>query len=90
MSEIPQVSVDVRRATLQQAIAGYLRSGYHVVSQTDFTAQLLKPKKFGCIVFVILLILALLPGLIYIAYYASKRDSTVYLEVDGSGQLTKR
>ena len=85
-----EITREARQAVLQNAIAGYLRSGFHVVSQTEFTAQLLKPKKFGCFLFVILFILAVLPAIIYVAYYASKKDETVYLEVDAAGNLIKR
>ncbi len=83
-------SAPAAREILQQAIAGYVRSGFQVLSQTDYSAQLVKPKKFGCVVFAVLLILGVLPGLIYIGYYAAKRDQSVYLQVDSSGRLIRK
>jgi hypothetical protein len=75
---------------LQQEVAGYLRVGYRVVSETPYSVQLVRPKKFGCFLFAFLLLLGLVPGLIYAGYYASKSDETAYLSVDASGQISRR
>ena len=41
MSELvpppPEITREARQAVLQNAIAGYLRSGFHVVSQTTLS-----------------------------------------------------
>jgi hypothetical protein len=79
---------DSRSQVLQGEIARYIRGGYRVVSETSYSAQLVKPKKFGCFVFAVLLLLGLVPGLIYAGYYASKKDHTLYISVDASDQLT--
>jgi hypothetical protein len=78
----------VANQVLQAEIARYLRGGYRVVSETSTSVQLVKPKKFGCFVFAVLLLLGLVPGLIYAGYYASKKDHTIYITVGSSGQLT--
>jgi uncharacterized membrane protein len=70
---------------LQAHIDWYVQQGYRVVSQTEASAQLVKPKAFS-FVWALLWFLLLGVGLIvYLLYYASKRDKTVYLTVaDGA------
>ncbi len=41
------VSIEQRRETLNQIVAQYIHDRYRVISQTDTTAQLIKPKKLG-------------------------------------------
>lgn len=79
-----------RKAILQRAIAGYLNSGYRVIAQTDTTAQLLKPKKFSCLI-AILSVLLLIGWLFYLLYYwFIEKDKQVYLEVDARGKVHVR
>lgn len=67
---------------LAQEIQKYIKRGYRVVSQTETTAQLVKPKQFGCLTATLLTIFTIgLFLLFYIFYYASKRDETIYLTV---------
>lgn len=81
-------STETRRAALQQRINQYVRRQYRVVSQTDYTAQLVKPKRFSFIWAVIWLILAVLPFLLYLGYHIFlKRESQVYLTVDEQGRV---
>lgn len=83
-------TIDERRAILQRQIADLTRKGYRVVSQTDTTAQLVKPKTFSFL-WAIIWFLALGIGLlVYLIYYWSKRDQTVYLEVDEKGNVKRR
>lgn len=80
------VTIEVRRAALQNEIAAYSRNGYHIVSQTETTAQLLKPKQFGTIWFLAWLLLTFFGAFAYLAYHlAAKRESQVYLQVDEFG-----
>lgn len=66
-------------APLQQQIDWYVGQGYRVMSQTETSAQLVKPKQFS-FVWAFLWFLLLGVGLIvYLLYYASKKDQTVYL-----------
>lgn len=67
---------------LAQEIQKYVKRGYRVVSQTETTAQLVKPKQFGCLTATLLTIFTIgLFLLFYIFYYASKRDEIIYLAV---------
>jgi hypothetical protein len=60
--------------------------GYRVVSQTDFTAQLVKPKQFSILWFVLWLLLAVGPALLYVLYYfAVKKDRAIFIEIDEAG-----
>lgn len=80
-----EVSPETRRAALQQAIGEYLAQGYRVLSQTDTTAQLVKPKQFGTLWFILWLLTGVL-WIVYLVYYlAVKREGRVYLQVDPSG-----
>ena len=80
-----EVSLETRQAALQQAIGEYLAQGYRVLSQTDTTAQLVKPKQFGTLWFILWLLTGVL-WIVYLAYYlAVKREGKVYLQVDPQG-----
>lgn len=80
-------TLEERQALLQREISSYVSRGFRVVSQTQITAQLVKPKKFSCLVAIICLILAVLPFILYLLYYLAKRDETVYLEVNPQGRI---
>ena len=68
-------------APLQTHIDWYVSQGFRVVSQTDSSAQLVKPKQFSFL-WALLWLLALGIGLIvYLLYYIGKHDQTVYLTV---------
>jgi len=57
----------------------YVKQGYRVVSQSETHAQLVKPKQFS-FVWAFLWFLCLGVGLIvYLLYYAAKKDQQVYL-----------
>jgi predicted amidophosphoribosyltransferase len=83
-----RMSLAERRAILEQAIAKYSSSGYRVVSQTDTTAQMVKPRVFSCLWSLLWLLFFGIGLIIYILYYLSKRDGIIYLSVDRNGQLT--
>lgn len=68
-----------RREWLQRSISNYLKQGYRVVSQTEFTAQMVKPRSFGCLWLTISL-LSLGLGLLLYLFWA--RDQTVYLDAN--------
>ena len=75
-------------AMLQTQINEYVRKGYHVQSQTGTTAQLVKPKSFSfgwAFLWFLLLGFGLL---IYILYYVSKKDETVYLYIETGQALS--
>lgn len=79
-----RLSIDRRREILQREIGRYVRKGFRVMSQTETTAQLLKPKKFSLIWFFLLL------GIFYLPFYIAKKDKSIYLEVSAVGKIFKR
>ena len=85
MSEQKTLTTDERRAILDREVQRYVKQGFRVVSRTDMTAQLVKPKSFGCL-WVILALFTL--GLALIVYIA-KKDETVYLEVTPAGRVKR-
>lgn len=87
MSEQP--SIEQRRAILGREIQRYVKRGFRVVSQTDTTAQLVKPKKFSLFWAVVWFLLAVFPFIIYLLWYAAKKDETVYLEVTPTGRIRR-
>lgn len=90
MSEPMGMSMEQRRAILEEEIRKYVKKGFQVVSRTDLTAQLVKPKKFSGL-WALLWFLVFGVGLIiYLIYYGTKRDEQVYLEVDEKGKVRRR
>jgi hypothetical protein len=83
------LSLETRRSILQAEIARYIRQGYRVISQTDTTAQLVKPKRFSWFWFV-MNVLWIFGWLLYLIYFAAKRDQQVYIEVDANGRVRTR
>jgi len=84
------LSIEERRAILQREIGAYLSRGFHVVSQTETTAQLIKPKQFSCFWATFWLLMLVIGLIIYLFYYASQRDQSVYIEVDQYGHIVRR
>jgi hypothetical protein len=75
---------------LRAEIDRLIRDGYRVVSETETSAQLVKPKAFSFIWALIWFLLLGFGVLIYIFYYMAKKDTVVYLTTgpDGSIQQT--
>lgn len=84
------LSLEKRRDILQKEINGYVRRGFRVMSQTDTSAQLVKPKKFSFLWAMLWFLLLGIGLLIYLIYYWSQKDQTVYLSVDERGRVSKR
>ncbi len=82
------LSLEARSEILNREIENYVRRGYRVLSRTDTTAQLVKPKVFSCLWF-LLWALLLVGWIFYIAWYLSKRDETVHLEVTPTGRIRR-
>lgn len=85
MSEQKHLTIEKRRAILNRAVAGYVKQGYRVVSQADTTAQLVKPKRFGCA----WMIVSLFSLGLALIFYLVQKEKTVYLEVDLNGRVKK-
>jgi len=77
-----------RKSILEECIAYYVKDGYRIASQTETSAQMVKPKQFSGCLAVILLLLFLLPFIIYILYYLSQKDKTTYIQIDERGKIT--
>lgn len=59
-----------------------------MVSQTDTTAQMVKPKRFSAVVAILSFFLFGIGLLVYIFYYMAKRDSLLFVQVDDFGKVT--
>ena len=82
------LALDQRRLVLQQSVAHYSAHGYRVVSQTDTTAQMMRPKRFSFVAAVLWFFLFGIGLLVYIFYYLAKRDSLLFVQVDEFGKVT--
>jgi hypothetical protein len=65
--------VEFGKLSLDEGIAHFVERGYRVVSQTDRSAQLVKPKTFSLFACLVLF------GIFYLPFYLAKRDDIVYL-----------
>ncbi len=89
MTKQQPLPLDQRRAILEREINGYLSRGFQVQSQTETTAQLVKPKRFSLLWAVLWLFVFGVGLVLYLLYYLSKKDETIYLEVGGAGQIKR-
>lgn len=85
-----------QRQQFTQTIANYVRDGYQVMSQTETSAQLKKPKQWnvgGGVVFILMPLLGMViwSGFLWLALfgcvlivldYAFKREESIYLTID--------
>ncbi len=90
MTVTTTLSEQDRAAILDREVEKYVRKGYRVTSRTPTTAQLVKPKVFSRL-WAFLWFLVFGVGLIvYLLWYAAKRDKTVYLTADEQGRVHRR
>jgi len=75
---------------LEAEVQSYVSRGFRVVSQTPTTAQLVKPKKFSFVWAFLWFLVAVVGLIVYLLYYASKRDEQVFLSVSADGRITRR
>lgn len=66
---------------LAKEVQRYVKQGYRVVSQTETTAQLVRPKAFSCLAATLWTLLLGIGLIFYLFWYASKKDDTIYLQV---------
>jgi zinc-ribbon domain len=71
------ISKPERSRLLDDAIGGYLLRGFFVRLRTPTIAQLVKPKKFSFIWALLWLLLFGIGIIIYLIYYAAKRDEDI-------------
>lgn len=73
---------------LEQALNEQIANGYRLVNRGPDTLAMVKPKSFSFLAFLLLLLFGIVPGILYVGWYASKRDSTVFLAQNADGSLT--
>ena len=83
------LSIEERRTILDREIKRYVKRDFRVVSRTDTTAQLVKPKKFNFLWAILWFLLFGVGLIVYLLYYAGKKDQTVYLEVNERGRIKR-
>lgn len=81
------LTVAERSAILDRAVIEYQKSGYQLVARTDTTAQLTKKREFSCCLAVILVFLVIGIILYLLWYLTTKKEDSVFLEVDEYGKL---
>ena len=79
-----------RRNILSREIARYTGQGYRVQAQTEYTAQLVKPKTFSILWAIVWFLLFGVGLLVYLIYYLAKSDKLVYIQVDEYGNVNTR
>lgn len=87
---VPVVLTETQRSEmLDKIVLAYVRDGYRLASRTPTTAQLVKPKRFSCLLFLVLSLVILLPGLLYVLWFAVSKDKSVFLEVNPDGSIRR-
>lgn len=78
-----------RTLILDQEVDGYVRRGYRILSQTPFSAQLLRPKRFSCLFATLGLLAVGIGFLVYLAIFLSLPEIQVFLRVDDQGSVQR-
>jgi len=61
-------------------IQNYLNEGYLIISEGKEYITFKKSKKFNLLLFICLTLLWIVPGIIYLIYYASKPDGSITIK----------
>jgi hypothetical protein len=85
-----ELTIEKSREILQHEINSYVKKGFRVISQTDTTTQLLKPKKFSLLWAVFWFLVLVFGLIIYLFYYLAKKDEQIYIEVTAAGKVITR
>lgn len=87
------IAPEVRKATLEQAIAFQVRMGYRVESQTEFQAVLIKGHRHNHVLHLILTIVTLgLWGLFVwlpLTIFGGEKRAIVTVDANGKANVTK-
>ncbi len=78
----PQWLISQAQGSLKGQINIAVSRGYHVISQTNTTAQLFRKKSFSCLFATLSCFLFGIGFLIYLFYYLAKKDDTIYLDIE--------
>jgi len=81
------MNIEDRKIILDREVGNYIKRGFRIISRTDTTAQLVKPKKFSLLWAFLWFLLFGIGLLVYVFYYVAKKDQTAYLEVDELGNV---
>ena len=81
------VSEAERVAALDEEVATYAREGFSLRQRTATTAQLVKPKRFSFLWALVWFLMLGVGLVVYLLYYAAKRDEGRYVEVDEYGAV---
>ena len=84
-----EIQLSERSDILSHEINKYANFGYRIVSRTETSAQLVKPKEFSFIAALLWFILLGVGLIIYLLYYLSKKDDAVYLMVSKNGKVNR-
>ncbi len=88
VDEGKKLSLSERADILSHEIMKFTNQGFRVVSRTDISAQLVKPKEpFDFLIALLWFLLLVVGLLIYILYHFSKRDEAIYLVVSKTGKV---
>lgn len=87
-SELAELSLVERQAILGNAVAAYVRDGYTVVSTWDASAKLTKASRVPMLVFWPLMFFVGVGWVIL--WLLLRRDRSLFITVDGNGQVTTR
>jgi RNA polymerase subunit RPABC4/transcription elongation factor Spt4 len=74
-----------RRQAFEARIAGLVDQGFRIVSRTDTTAQLVRPKTFSFVWATLWFLVCGVGVLVYLFWYAAKSDDVVYVSLDDTG-----
>jgi hypothetical protein len=83
-----ELSLPERKQILQNEMRRWLRFGYRVMSQTDTTAQMVRPHQFSFLL-ALILVFTLIGFVIYLLWYLTRRDESAFLEVTETGEILK-
>ena len=89
MTSPETMSEEDRQQVLQHELAEAVRDGWQVTTQTTTSATLTRKKKFSWIWFIIWLLLAVVGGLFYLIYYATKKGESMMIQVGPTGKITR-
>lgn len=73
--------------TLDENVIYYAKQGFQVRMRTDTAVQMVKPKRFHAMLFLVLTILFVFPGILYLFAYWGQKDESLYLYVGEDGEV---
>ena len=90
-SNIDPIEDKERRSILETANDQYVSRGFRVVSESGYTVQLVKPKRFN-VIFALLGVLICVAGWpnYHLVEYAAQNGEKVTVSVDEFGNVTRR